>query len=90
MWMTFSSQVQVRSSEHHEAFWAELSKKVDLEDIGDLSRFLGRHHEAVILPDGGCGLAFDMKDYVRAACERYAALPGVKPFRKEGCNPLLS
>ena len=55
---------------------------MDIEDIGDLSRLLGRHHDTVILDDGTEGLAFNMRDYTKAACERYAAIPGVKPYRQ--------
>ena len=67
---------------HRDSFWKELEKRVDTEDIGDLSRFLGRHHDTVIFDDDAEGLAFNMRDYMKAACERYAAIPGVKPFRK--------
>ena len=31
----------------HDAFWAELSKRIMIEDVGDLGRFLGRHHTTI-------------------------------------------
>jgi hypothetical protein len=73
-------------SEHHASLWAALGdiKKggIEIEDIGDLSRFLGRHHDTVIMEDGSEGVAFNMREYVRAACERYLSIPGVKPLRQ--------
>ena len=34
-------------SSYHEAFWAELSKRIMLDDVGDIGRFLGRHHSMI-------------------------------------------
>ena len=31
----------------HDAFWAELFKKIMIEDVGEFGRFLGRHHTTV-------------------------------------------
>ena len=53
----------------------------EIEDICDLSRFLGRHHDIVLLEDGTEGVAFNMRDHVKAACERYTSIPGVKPLK---------
>ena len=67
-------------AEHHASLWAALGDVknggIEIEDIGALSRFLGRHHDMVLLEDGTEGVAFNMGDYVRAACERYISNPG--------------
>ena len=72
-------------AEHHDELWRQLGDVknggIEIEDIGDLNRFLGRHHEPVLREDGSEALAFNMREYVKAACERYAAIPGVKPFK---------
>ena len=31
-------------AESHEEFWNEISKQVEIDEVGDLDRFLGRHH----------------------------------------------
>ena len=71
--------------EHHDDLWQRLGDVknggIKIEDIGDLSRFLGRHHEVVIIEGKGDGVAFNMRDYVKAACERYTSIPGVKPLK---------
>ena len=67
-------------SEAHDPFWTELSKQVEVEDIGGLDRFLGRYHDILTL-DGEEVLSFNMKDYVLSACQLYEALPGSKPLR---------
>ena len=54
---------------------------MEIEDIGDLSQFLGRHHDIVLREDGTEGVAFNIRDYVRAACERYTSIEGTKPFK---------
>ena len=73
-------------SEHHAYLWARLGDvkngRIEIEDIGDLRRFLGRHHEVVVHENGTEAVALNMRDYVKAACERYAAIPGVKPFKQ--------
>ena len=33
--------------EWHQRFWDDLSKVVQIDDVGDLGRFLGRHHSTV-------------------------------------------
>ncbi|MFY9237268.1 MAG: reverse transcriptase domain-containing protein, partial [Roseovarius sp.] len=82
-------------AKHHASLWAALGDVknggIEIEDIGDLSRFLGRHHDVVLRSDGSEAVAFNMRDYVRAACERYMAIDGVKalkaattPFCPEG------
>ena len=35
----------------------------------------------MVTEDGREGIAFNMREYVKAACERYAAIPGVKPLK---------
>ena len=35
----------------------------------------------VVLEDGSEGLAFNMREYVKAACERYSSIEGVKPLK---------
>ena len=51
-------------AEHHTGLWAALGDVknggVEIEDIGDLSRFLGRHRDIVVLEDGTEGVAFNM------------------------------
>ena len=64
----------------HERFWEELGKLIDLEDIGGLGRFLGRHHE-IVEYDGGPAVSFNMSDYVKSACDLYTSFPGSKPLR---------
>ena len=75
----------------HEAFWAELSKKVEVEDIGGLGRFLGRYHDTFTDEDGQEGVVFGMEEYVKSACEMYEGISGSKklkpaatPFVPEG------
>jgi hypothetical protein len=34
------------------------------------------------MEDGSEGVAFNMREYVKAACERYLSIPGVKPLRQ--------
>lgn len=48
----------------HDAFWAELSKRIMMEDVGDLGRFLGRHHTTIAYDDHE-RLAFDMRAYAK-------------------------
>lgn len=47
-------------SNFHDAFWSELSKRIMIEDVGELGRFLGRHH-ITVSRDGHEQLAFDMR-----------------------------
>ena len=51
-------------SDGHDAFWAEWSKRIMIEDVGDLSRFLRRHH-TTIAHDDHERLAFDMRAYAK-------------------------
>ena len=59
-------------SEHHDFLWEALGdvKKggIEIEDIGNLGRFLGRYHDVVITEDGSEGIAFNMREYFKAAC----------------------
>ena len=59
----------------HTPFWEEISKKVKLEEISGLGRFLGRYHEITMLNDKPA-LAFGMTDYIRSSCDLYESLPG--------------
>ena len=71
----------------HAPFWAELEKHVEIEGVAGLERFLGRHHELMPLPKefSACAdsegtateaVAFDMRMYVRSACQLYEDLSG--------------
>jgi hypothetical protein len=67
-------------SQHHDALWSQLKEKVDLEDVTDLDRFLGRHHKFFTKEGLRC-VAYDMCDYARQACELYCSLNPGKPLR---------
>ena len=64
----------------HAPFWEELSKRVKLEDIAGLGRFLGRYHELCDI-QGKRTFLFSMPDYVRSTCDLYLTLPGSKPLK---------
>ena len=55
-------------AEHHASLWAALgdvkARGIEIEDVGDLSRFLGRHYDVVITEDGLEAVAFNMQDHV--------------------------
>jgi len=77
-------------SEIHDEFWKLLCKEVELEDIAGLGRFLGRYHDEINV-DGSEGIVFNMKEYVKSACDLYESLPGSRqlksaptPFLPEG------
>ena len=59
--------------ESHETFWQELGKLIEIEDIGGLGRFLGRHHEIVETPDG-LGVAFNIREDIRSAVDMYLGI----------------
>ena len=50
--------------EHHGPFWKKLGEHIMIDDIGDLGRFLGRHH-CTIEYEGQPMFAFDMREYAR-------------------------
>ena len=72
----------------HAPFWEKLEKDVEIEGVAGLERFLGRHHELVAAPADLCvragskgeqeAVAFDMRAYVRSACQLYEDLAGKK------------
>ena len=64
----------------HDKFWDTLGKKVEIDDIGELGRFLGRHHD-IVEQNGEPAVAFNMTDYVKSACDLYESLPGAKPLK---------
>jgi hypothetical protein len=65
----------------HDAFWAALRPKVDLEEVTSLERFLGRGHDEVNV-DGRRALAFNMQEYAQSSVDLYLSLPGSKPLKK--------
>ena len=67
-------------SEAHDSFWEKLKLHVDLEEVTDLDRVLGRHHDEVTV-DGKPALSFNMSEYAEQACELYESLPGAKPLK---------
>ena len=80
-------------AQHHDKFWKQLGERVELEDIGGLGRFLGRHHEIIMAPvtnhlgaaEGARkekeAVSFNMSDYTRSACDLYESLAGSKPLK---------
>jgi len=75
----------------HAAFWKELAKHVEIEDITGLERFLGRHHELHSIAPGSAEVSFVMSDYAKQAVDMYVkAAPHAKlkqastPFAPEG------
>lgn len=72
----------------HSSFWHDLGKRILIDDIGDLGRFLGRHHTTV-----KCGneerFAFDMRAYAKDIVQEYATLTGTTVFRKSSA-PFLA
>ena len=68
-------------SEEHDRFWAELSKKVLVDDIGDLGRFLGRHHTTVKHNKEEL-FAFDMRAYAQDIVTDYLRVTNGKPLKK--------
>jgi hypothetical protein len=52
-----------------------------IEDVGELGRFLGRHH-ITVSRDGHEQLAFDMRAYARDMIQDYVNMTNTKTFRK--------
>ena len=67
--------------EWHQSFWDALSKKVQIDDIGDLGRFLGRHHSTVKVGDEET-FAFDMRAYAQDIVTDYLRLSGGKKLKQ--------
>ena len=68
-------------SDWHDAFWAELSKRIMIEDIGDLGRFFGRHHATIAYHDHE-RLAFDMRRYAKDMIQDYVNITNTKVFKR--------
>ena len=75
-------------SSYHEAFWAELSKRIMLDDVGDIGRFLGRHHSMIKYNDQD-RFAFDMRAYAESIVNDYCQLVGHAKLKKVN-TPFLS
>ena len=67
--------------DQHARFWEDLGKRVLIDDIGDLGRFLGRHH-TTIKHDDRERFAFDMRAYAKDIVQEYATLTGTTVFKK--------
>ena len=72
----------------HDKFWEDLGKKVLIDDIGDLGRFLGRHH-TTIKHDEHERFAFDMRAYSKDIVQDFAQLTGATAFKK-AASPFLA
>ena len=72
----------------HSRFWEDLSKRVIIDEVGDIGRFLGRHH-ATIKCEGHERFAFDMRSYAKDMLQEYAQLTGMPNF-KNAHTPFLS
>jgi len=67
-------------AQNHDKIWSQLKQKVELEDVTELDRFLGRHHR-FFTKDGMRCVAYDMRDYAQQACDMYTSLNPDKPLR---------
>ena len=72
----------------HDKFWEDLGKKVLIDDIGDLGRFLGRHH-TTIKHEEHERFAFDMRAYSKDIVQDFAQLTGATAFKK-AASPFLA
>ena len=72
----------------HDKFWEDLGKKVLIDDIGDLGRFLGRHHTNIKHEEHE-RFAFDMRAYSKDIVQDFAQLTGVTVFNK-AASPFLA
>ena len=75
-------------SSYHDSFWADLSKRIMLDDIGDLGRFLGRHHSTVEFRNQEL-FAFDMRAYAESIVNDYVRLIGHAKLKRVS-TPFLS
>ena len=75
-------------SEWHSRFWEDLSKRVIIDEVGDIGRFLGRHH-ATVKCEGQERFAFDMRSYAKDMIQEYVQLTGMPNFKKAH-TPFLS
>eukprot|EP00435_Cladocopium_sp_Y103_P016069 s1173_g4.t1 len=75
-------------SSFHGAFWAELSKRTMLDDVGDIGRFLGRHRSMIKYNDQD-RFAFDMRAYAESIVNAYCQLIGHAKLKKVN-TPFLS
>ena len=64
----------------HAKFWEDLGRQVMIDDIGDLGRFLGRHH-ATVRCEGDERFAFDMRAYAKDIVQEYATLTRTTVFK---------
>ena len=76
-----------RPETHHQSFWKALGERVQLDDVGDLGRFLGRHHETLKCEDG-VRFGFDMPSYAEATIGEYKRVAGVNEV-KPASTPFL-
>ena len=66
--------------EWHQRFWDDLSKVVQIDDVGDLGRFLGRHHSTVRV-EGKELFAFDMRAYAQDIVTDYLRISNGKKLK---------
>ena len=52
-----------------------------IEDVGDLGRFLGRHHAAIAYDDHE-RLAFDMRAYAKDMIQDYVNITNTNVFKR--------
>ena len=48
-------------------------KHIEIEDVGDLGRFLGRHHE-IVATASGKSIAFNVRDFMKSAVDMYLGI----------------
>lgn len=64
-------------AEWHDQFWADLSKLVQVDDVGDLGRFLGRYHSTIKVDEQEL-FAFDMRAYAQDIVTDYLRITNGK------------
>ena len=52
---------------------ADLEKHIEIEDVGDLGRFLGRRRK-IVATASGKGIAFNVRDYMKSAVDIHKAV----------------
>ena len=62
---------------HQSAFWKELQRLVETDEVEDLNQFIGRNHE---LSEGQC--VFNMVDYCQQAIDLYLEAAGNVSLRR--------